>query len=108
MTAKLPPELIRELEKSGDRPLSVENPATKRVYVLVDTECFDVIPRHPKSPSANGSWTEAKNDRRCELIRKKFSTGIDQTDGEELSRLQEEISAYRARTVPLPYDVVEE
>ena len=107
MIAKLSPELVRELERAGDRPLPVENPNTKRVYVLVDAQQFDVVRRTPRSESVAGSWTESKNERRHALIRKKFSQGIDAAESSELAELQEELSAYRKAAVPLPYDVID-
>jgi hypothetical protein len=105
MIAKLSPELARELEHAGNQPLQVEDPATKRVYVLVDLEQFEVVPRTPTASLA--AWTESKNKRRCHLIRKKFSHGISAAEGHELIELQEELSAYRKQVAPLPYDVVD-
>lgn len=103
MIAKLSPELVRELEEVGDQPLPVENPLTKRVYVLVDTQEFDVVRRGSGSAPVSENWTESKNERRCALIRKKFSQGIDTVEAGELSKLQDELSAYREQAVPLPY-----
>ena len=107
MVAKLPPELVRELEKRGGRPLAVVNPLTKRMYVLVDAQEFDVVRRGSRTEAAENTWTEQKNERRCELIRIKFAKGIDTAEADELSRLQDELSAYRKQTVPLPYDVTD-
>lgn len=53
-------------------------------------------------------WTESKNERRCNLIRKKFAQGIDAAEQNELAMLQDELTAHRKRSVPLPYDVIEE
>jgi hypothetical protein len=107
MIAKLSPELVQQLEQAGDQPLPVEHPANRRVYLLVDAERFDVVRRAPASPTEAEFWTETKNERRCALIRKKFSQGIDSEEARELAELQEELSAYRKQAVPLPYDVVE-
>jgi len=107
MIAKLSPELVRELEQVGDQPLPVENPLTKRVYVLVDTQEFDVVRRGPGSVPLSGSWTESKNERRCALIRKKFSQGIDSMEAGELNKLQDELSNFRKQAGPLPYDVID-
>jgi hypothetical protein len=105
--AVLPPELVRELEHAGDQPLRVENPQTKRRYVLVDVEQYDVVRRpRPTAAGANG-WTEEKNERRCALIRKKFSQGIDGAEARELANLQGEVSAYRKQVAPVPYDAAD-
>jgi len=107
MVAKLPIELVRELEAGDGQPLAVVNPLTKRMYVLVDAQEFDVVRRGSKPDADRGTWTEQKNERRCDLIRKKFAQGIDFAEADELSRLQDELSAFREQTVPLPYDVVD-
>lgn len=106
MIAQLTPELVREVERAGDQPLPVEDPRTKRVYVLVDTDLYDVVRRSPEPSSDATSWTESKNERRCNLIRKKFSQGINAEEARELNELQDELSAFREQAVPLSYDVV--
>ena len=107
MIAKLSLELMRDLEQVGDQPLPVENPQTKRVYVLVDVERYDVVRRSPSLTFGVDAWSEGKNERRCALIRKKFSQGIDAAENRELTHLQEELSAFRTRAAALPYDVVD-
>ncbi|MGL4552879.1 MAG: hypothetical protein ACRC33_17015 [Gemmataceae bacterium] len=57
------------------------------------------------APAADaGPWTEAKNHRRCDLIDRKFAGGLTPEETVELSRLQEEMLAYRRRVAPLPLD----
>jgi hypothetical protein len=107
MIAKLPIELVEELERAGNQPLPVEDPTTKRMYVLVDVERYEVVRRTPGTPARASSWTQEKNERRCSLIRKKFSQGIDADEARELGRLQEELSVYRKESASLPYDVVD-
>lgn len=41
--ANLPPELVREVEASGGRPISLRDPATRRVYFLIDEALFAQI-----------------------------------------------------------------
>ena len=107
MIAKLSPELVHEIEQAGDRPLPVENPQTKRIYVLVDAERYDVVRRSPTLSSSAEGWSEGKNERRCALIRNKSSEGIDAVEARELAQLQQELAAYRKQVAPLPYDMVE-
>lgn len=106
MIAKLSPDLVDELEQAGDQPLPVENPRTKRVYVIVDLDQFEVV-RRPRTPAAATAWTERKNERRCALIRQKFSQGLNAAESKELAELQDQLASYRKQSVPLPYDVVE-
>lgn len=107
MIAKLPIELAEELERAGDEPLSVEDPRSKRMYAIVDVERFHVVRRKPSEAMGPSSWTDQKNERRCALIREKFSRGIDAEESRELDGLQEELSAYRKQAAPLPYDVID-
>lgn len=107
MIAKLPLELVEELERAGDRPLQVENPASKRLYVLADVEHYDVIRRSSRAPAASPGWSDEMNERRCALIREKFAKGIDADQARELADLQDQLSAYRKQAVPLPYDVID-
>lgn len=58
--------------------------------------------------SANASeWNERKNERRCELIRKKFAHGIGADEADELAELQQELAFFRRQAAPLPYDAVD-
>lgn len=106
MIAKLSPDLVDELEQAGDQPLPVENPRTKRVYVIVDLDQFEVV-RRPRTPALARDWTERKNERRCALIHQKFSQGLNSAEIKELADLQDQLASYRKQSVPLPYDVVE-
>ena len=67
MIAKLSADLVDELEQAGDQPLPVENPRTKRVYVIVDLNQFELV-RRPRPPATAATWTEPKNERRCALV----------------------------------------
>jgi hypothetical protein len=103
MIARLSPDLVRELQRAGDRPLPLEDPQSRRVYVLVDTEQYEVVRRS----ASDEAWSENKNDRRCALIRKRFSKGITPEEARELGHLQDELSAFRKMHAPLPYDIVD-
>jgi len=63
--------------------------------------------RRATGAGANRAWTDEKNQRRCALIRKKFSQGIGTDEARELADLQDEVSAYRKQVGPVPYDVVD-
>jgi len=64
-----------------------------------------VMPPPKALNGASEEWTEAKNDRRCELIDRKFD-GPPLTPAEilELAQLQEEMLRYRQRVAPLPIE----
>lgn len=57
-----------------------------------------------KQPSDNGPWTKAKNDRRCDLIDRKYAGGLTPAEALELAQLQEEMLRYRERVAPLPLE----
>jgi hypothetical protein len=59
-------------------------------------------------PSPNGGtdtgWTDAKNNRRCDVIDKKYAGAITSEEAVELHALQEEIYRFVDRVAPLPLD----
>jgi hypothetical protein len=63
-----------------------------------------IVPAAP--PAANGDepWTEAKNQRRCDLIDRKYAGGLTAPEAVELARLQEEMLRHRQRVAPLPLE----
>jgi hypothetical protein len=60
----------------------------------------------PKTVNGTGEeWTDAKNERRCELIDRKFDgPALTPTESVELAQLQEEMLRYRQRVAPLPIE----
>lgn len=57
-------------------------------------------------PAMNGDepWTDAKNERRCDLIDRKYAGGITAAEAAELAVLQEQMLHYRQRVAPLPLE----
>jgi hypothetical protein len=57
-------------------------------------------------PVTNGGdpWTEAKNQRRCDLIDREIDGTLTAAETVELHRLQNEMLRYRRRVAPLPLD----
>jgi hypothetical protein len=60
----------------------------------------------PAAPPANGdeTWTEAKNQRRCDLIDRKYAGSLTPPEAVELAQLQEQMLRYRQRVAPLPLE----
>jgi hypothetical protein len=60
----------------------------------------------PKAKDDNGepAWTDAKNARRVELIKKKHAHGLSATEHVELAALQAEMLRFRQRVAPLPLE----
>src|SRR5262249_33820014 len=63
-----------------------------------------VVPASP--PAANGDepWTEAKNQRRCDLIDRKHAGSLTPPEAAELAQLQEQMLRHRQRVAPLPLE----
>ncbi len=60
-------------------------------------------------PRSNGvaddePWTDEKNERRCDLIDRKFAGGLSPAEHIELAELQEQMVRYRRKVAPLPLE----
>ena len=64
----------------------------------VDTESLRPLSEH----SDESDWTDAKNDRRCELIDKEIEGTLLPAEKRELEELQSQMLAYRRKVAPLP------
>ncbi|MCI0681056.1 MAG: hypothetical protein L0Y71_03040 [Gemmataceae bacterium] len=60
----------------------------------------------PKAMKCIGEpeWTDAKNARRVELIKKKHADGLSPAEHVELARLQDEMLRFRQKVAPLPLE----
>jgi hypothetical protein len=58
------------------------------------------------APPSDEPWTDAKNNRRCDLIDRKYAGGLSPDEAAELARLQAEMLRHRQRVAPLPLDAV--
>src|SRR5262245_1468292 len=56
------------------------------------------------SPGNGEEWTESKNQRRCDLLDRKYAGGLTPTEAVELAQLQEQMLRYRQRVAPLPLE----
>jgi hypothetical protein len=63
-----------------------------------------VVPAEAVPANGDDDWTEAKNQRRCDLIDRKYAGGLAPTEAAELARLQEQMLRYRQRVAPLPLE----
>jgi hypothetical protein len=64
-----------------------------------------VVPVSP-SPEENGQWTEARNERRCDLIEKEIAGTLTPAEAVELQSLQQAMLKYRNKVAPLPIAAV--
>jgi hypothetical protein len=55
-----------------------------------------------KSTNSGSSWTDLKNERRCELIDKEIAQSLSNEERSELDALQAEMLAFRRQVAPLP------
>jgi hypothetical protein len=63
-----------------------------------------VVPAVAVPTNGEEVWTEEKNDRRCDLIERKYAGTLSPTEAVELAQLQEQMLRYRQRVAPLPLE----
>jgi len=54
--------------------------------------------------SAADDWTDAKNDRRCDLVDRKIAGTMTPGEATELADLQQQMLRHRDRVAPLPLE----
>jgi hypothetical protein len=104
MTPPLSDELQHALDESRGQPLRVEDPRTRKAYAIVE---WDVVRTWMETRQVvDGDWSDRKNARRCELIRKKFADRLTSDEAAELDQLQEQVGQFREPFGPLAADTV--
>ena len=63
-----------------------------------------VVPAVPSPTNGDEAWTEAKNQRRCDLIDRKYAGSLTPPEAVELVQLQEQMLCHRQRVAPLPLE----
>src|SRR5262245_22010543 len=63
-----------------------------------------VVPAGTSATNGDEPWTEAKNQRRCDLIDRKFTGSLTPAESVELAQLQEKMLRHRQRVAPLPLE----
>ncbi len=63
-----------------------------------------VVPAAPSAAKGTEAWSEAKNQRRCDLIDHKYAGSLTPPETVELAQLQEEMLRHRQRVAPLPLE----
>jgi hypothetical protein len=63
-----------------------------------------VVPAAPSPANGEEDWNEAKNQRRCDLIDRKYHGTLDPAEAFELLQLQEQMLRHRQRVAPLPLE----
>src|SRR5262249_41447254 len=53
------------------------------------------------------TWTEQKNQRRCDLIDRKYAGGLTPAETSELARLQAQMLRHSQRVAPLPIEAAD-
>jgi hypothetical protein len=112
MIAPLSTEVLNELDRAEGGPVQAEDPRNHARYVVVSEHAYlQALPLIKNSLNAKSSeplqWNEAKNARRCDLIKRKYTGGISAEDDAELNILQDEMYRYRAQVAPLPLEMLE-
>jgi hypothetical protein len=103
MTVTLSDELRQALDQSAGQPLRVEDPRTRKTYLLVE---WDLVRSWIEPRADDGNWSQEQNARRCDLIRKKYAHGLTASETAELDQLQEQVGQFRERFEPLAAETV--
>lgn len=93
------PEAIRQfvLELVGQDGVVLES-AGRPVACVVPPPGADVSSTSSDQPT----WSDEKNQRRCELIDRKYDHGLTSEEAAELAILQDEMQRHIDRVAPLP------
>jgi hypothetical protein len=65
-----------------------------------------MLPAEAEPANGDGEWTPAKNHRRCDLVDKKYATGLTPAEETELATLTAGLRNFTDRVAPLPLDTV--
>jgi hypothetical protein len=63
-----------------------------------------IVPVAARNGPEDADWTDAKNNRRCELIERKYAGTLTAQEAVELHALQEGMHRYVDRVAPLPLE----
>jgi hypothetical protein len=63
-----------------------------------------VVPAAAVPANGDEVWTEEKNNRRCDLIERKYAGTLSPSEAVELAQLQEQMLRYRQKVAPLPVE----
>jgi hypothetical protein len=63
-----------------------------------------LVPAAPSAPNGDEPWTDEKNQRRCDLIDRKYAGSLTPAEAVELAQLQEQMLRHRQRVAPLPLE----
>jgi len=110
MVAPTSSEILRELARTSGGPVYFEDPQTHARYVALRQEMFDrLLPLPAAEPTQKplSDWNDEKNERRGELIDRKYASGLSAAELAELDTLQDEMYRHRERVAPLPLKALE-
>src|SRR5260370_22242319 len=62
-----------------------------------------VVPAAAAPANGDENWSEAMNQRRCDLIERKYMGSLSSSEAVELAQLQEQMLRHRQRVAPLPW-----
>ncbi len=112
MVAQLTSDILDELDRTQGGPVQFEDPRTHARYVLIPHDAYRQVQPliengHDEQVAEPVQWNDEKNARRCDLIRRKHTSGLAANEASELSTLQDEMYRYRAQVAPLPLKMLE-
>lgn len=94
------PEVVRQFV----RTLSIPPDGAVLELEGEPVACVLPPPRPTNGAETQEEWTDARNERRCDLIDRKYAGKLTPQEAVELAGLQEEMLRYRQRVAPLPLE----
>jgi hypothetical protein len=92
-------------ESVRDFVLSLTAEAGESVLELDGRPVARVLPVVPaRNGDAADDWTDAKNNRRCDLVDRQIAGTLTPDEAAELADLQRQMLRHRDRVAPLPLD----
>jgi hypothetical protein len=111
MVAQTTDDILRELDRTEGGPVQFEDPRNHARYMLIPQEDYHrvapLLDGNGERRGATVQWNETKNERRWDLIDRKYASGLSAEELTELNDLQDELYRYRAQVAPLPLKMLE-
>lgn len=106
MTPKITPEIRKAIDEQHGKPVYVIDADRRETFVLLTSDDFQrVEPFLGYSPD-DGEWTDAKENRRRELIDKDIAGTITAEEQAELTVLDRQGNAHYDKVAPRPIEGV--
>ncbi len=114
MSVQLSKQQLDPLNEGSSNAIVVEDSDTNLKYVVLSESAYrraqpllDLISSGDSAAISNSKpWTEADNERRIDLINKKYDSKLTKAEDEELQQLQDRAYQHRKEVAPVRNEVL--